>query len=90
MEKDNTLNPYLNTSDVEKMYEKLNLGSRKGITSFMEKAKMTATRSNSHSRNGAFIFKDEEALFEVFKSEMPEQIANKKIKYFGELVQMIS
>ena len=90
MIKDDKIYPYLNTSDVEKMYEKLNLGSRKGITSFMEKAKMTAIRSKANSRNGAFIFKDEEALFEVFKSEMPEQIANKKIKYFGELVQMIS
>ena len=89
MIKDDKIYPYLNTSDVEKMYEKLNLGSRKGITSFMEKAKMTATRSKANSR-GAFIFKDEEALFEVFKSEMPDQIANKKIKYFGELVQMIS
>ena len=90
MKNQDNIQPYLNTSDVEKMYEKLNLGSRKGITSFMKKAKMIASRSKSSSRNGAFIFKDEEALFELFKSEMPEQIANKKIKYFGELVQMIS
>lgn len=94
----NKIKPYLNTNDVEKMYEKLNFGSRKRITQFMEKAKMTATRSSKAKSSrygtvtyyGKFIYKNEKALFEVFKSEMPEQIASKEIKSFDELVQMIS
>lgn len=90
MSNDEKFYPYLNTTDVEKMYEKLNLGSRKGITNFMKKAKLIASNSKSSTRNGELIFKNEEALFELFKTEMPKQIANKKIKYFGELVQMIS
>ena len=85
MKKDTHINPYLGTSDVENMYETLK-GTRKGITSFIQKAKEIATRS----KGGAYIFKDEEALFELFKAELPEEIKRKRIRYVGELVQMIS
>lgn len=72
--------PYLSHFDVEEMYIILK-GSRKGISSFMKKAKTVATGN---------IYKDEEALFEIFKVELSNEIKARKIQYFGELVQMIS
>ena len=72
--------PYLSNYDVEEMYIILK-GSRKGISSFMKKAKTVATGN---------IYKDEEALFEIFKVELSNEIKARKIQYFGELVQMIS
>ena len=78
--------PYFNISDVETMYFMLK-GSRKGITSFITKAKSLASRS---PKGGSYIFKDEEALFELFKSELPFEIESRRFKDFGDLVQMIS
>lgn len=86
---DEKIYPYFGISDVEEMYITLK-GSRTGITNFLEKAKMIASRSSKGKSRGAFIFKDEEALFKLFKSELPNEIKARKIRYFGELVQMIS
>ncbi len=80
--------PYLGNDDVEEMYVLLT-GSRKGIIAFMEKAKCVASRK-SDSQRSAFIYKDDEALFNVFKAELPFEIKVRKIRYFGELIQMIS
>lgn len=80
--------PYFGNNDVEEMYVVLK-GSRKGISSFMEKAKRVASHRNKSPRS-AYIYKDEESLFEVFKAELPKEIEARKIQYFGELVQMIS
>lgn len=86
MIKDDKIYPYFNISDVETMYFMLK-GSRKGITSFITKAKALASRS---SKGGSYIFKDEEALFELFKSELPFEIESRRFKCFGDLIQMIS
>lgn len=80
--------PYFGNNDVEEMYVVLK-GSRKGISSFMEKAKRVASHRNKSPRS-AYIYKDEESLFEVFKAELPREIEARKIQCFGELVQMIS
>ena len=85
MKKSTKIKAYLGTSDVEEMYEGLT-GTRKGITPFMRKARNIAT----FDKRGYYIYKDEDALFELFKTELPEEIARKRIRYFGELVQMIS
>ena len=86
--KDKKFYPYLGNNDVEEMYVLLK-GSRKGITAFMEKAKSVASRK-CNSQRSAFIYKDDEALFNVFKAELPFEIKVRKIRYFGELIQMIS
>lgn len=80
--------PYFGNIDVEEMYVALK-GSRKGISAFMEKAKCVACRINNSPRS-AYVYKDEDALFEVFKSEMPEILEARKISCFGEIIQIIS
>lgn len=77
---------YFNSNDIEKIYVKLNYGSRKGISSFMTKAKELATRA----KTGAYIYMDEQALFELFQKEMPQELENRKIRSWGELMQFIS
>ncbi len=79
------MDAYLNNSDVEKMYEKVNLGSRKGITRFMKLARNLASK-----RGNVVEYRDEEALFDLFKREMPEQLAKRRITRFYEIVQLIS
>ena len=56
------MDAYLNNSDVEKMYEKVNLGSRKGITRFMKLARNLASK-----RGNVVEYRDEEALFDLSK-----------------------
>ena len=77
--------PYMNLNDAEEAYEKVN-GSRKGITAFMTEAKKVATR---FGRSRAYVFKDEEALFEVFKEQLPDRLETLKIKWWGEIIQML-
>lgn len=77
--------PYLNLNDVEEMYEAVN-GSREGMPGFISLAKEIATKS----RGGAYVFKDEAQLFELFKQELPDRLAKKRISYFGQIVQLIS
>lgn len=86
--KDKKIYPYFGNNDVEEMYVALT-GSRKGLESFMKKAKHVASRVNKSPRS-AYVYKDEEALFEVFKVELAHELNVRKIRYFGELVQMIS
>ena len=85
-EHNDNVRPYFNIYDVEEMYEVLN-GSRKGITAFTKDARKLTSR-NKYGRS--FVFKNEEALFELFKERLPEQLARKKITCFGEIVQLIS
>lgn len=77
---------WFNLEDVGQMYDKLG-GSPSKKRAFLGKAKKLAVRS---SGVGAYIFKREDALFELFQRELATQIENKKIRYFGELVQLIS
>ena len=85
-EREEHIRPYFNIYDVEEMYEKVN-GSRKGITSFIKDAKKLISR-NKYGRE--FVFKDEEALFELFKERLPEKLIKKKISCWGGIVQLIS
>lgn len=81
--------PYLDSDDVENMYLILK-GSRKGLYTFMKNARKLGVISKSTLQAGKLIFKDEDALFELFKSTFPQELKIRKIVYFGELIQMIS
>ena len=78
------MHPYFGNSDVEKMYEKVNLGSQEGKDRFMKLARNLASK-----RGNRVEYRDEEALFELFKREMPEQLAKRRITRFDEIVELI-
>lgn len=77
---------WFNLEDVGQIYDKLG-GSPSMKRAFLGKAKRLAVKSPGV---GAYIFKREDELFDLFKQELENQIKNKKIKYWGELVQLIS
>ena len=74
-----SLDTYMNTEDVRKVYVNLT-GSNDGWKYFYESIKTVADRS---SIRGAFIFKDEEKLFELFKKnrKCSKFIEQQRIKY---------
>lgn len=78
-------NPYLSTSEIEDAYEKIK-GSRKGITAFLAEVKKIGSRT----KNGAFVYKDEEALYQVFERHLKDELEIKGIDCFGRLMQYIS
>ncbi len=78
--------PYFNLSQVEEIYAYLN-GSRNGLPYFLKKAKEIAVRN---PETKSYVFKDEEKLFFLLKEFLPEQLNQKKIYSFGELMQEIS
>lgn len=78
-------NAFLSTSEIESAYEKVK-GSRKGITSFLTEVRRLGTRT----KNGAFVYKDEEALYQVFERHLKDELEIKGIDCFGRLMQYIS
>ena len=78
-----SLDTYMNTEDVRKVYVCLT-GSTEGWNRFYESIKNVATKT---PRRGAFIFKDEEKLFEVFKKNRrcAQCMERQKIKYQQQL-----
>ena len=76
--------PYENLDSVCEWYFKVK-GSRKGINPFINAAKEVGSKTNS----GAYIFKDEQALFRVFQRFLGEELKAKKINSFGELLQYV-
>lgn len=76
---------YLNTADIEEIFEKVK-GSRKGITPFLRDAKKIGSRT----KKGAFIYKDETALYNVFERYLKDELDIKGIDCFGRLMQYIS
>lgn len=77
---------YLGTKDLREIYEKLK-GSRKGMNGFISVAQQTI---GVRSTSGAFIFKDEQALFELFQQYFDEELRLKGIDSFGRLMQYVS
>lgn len=75
---------YLNISDVRDIYITLN-GTEKNFSSFEKQATSIASKS----KGGCYIFKNEDALFDLFKSVFPDELKARKITLFGELVQLI-
>ena len=76
--------PYLKMNDVNTLYTMLNGGSSKGFTEFQKKAKEIAYRSP------AFLFRDEQKLFELLQERFAELFQRKNITCFGQLMQMFS
>lgn len=76
---------YLSTSDIEEIYEQVK-GSRKGINSFLREARKLGSRT----KNGAFVYKDENALFIVFEKYLKYELEIKGIDCFGRLMQYVS
>lgn len=82
--------PYFTLADVEKIYFVLNDCSSKGFKEFAENAKEIATFVPEHLHKFAFQFKDEVALFELFKKFLPHKLEVKGIDTWGRLMQYIS
>ena len=76
---------YLSKSDIEEIYVKIK-GSRKGITGFLRDSKKIASKT----RNGALVYKDEEALYNVFEKYLENELKAYGINNFGRLMQHIS
>lgn len=74
--------PYLGMKNIEEIYIKLK-GSKKGFSAFEKRAKAVADKTEG----GAYIFKNEEKLFEVFKECLPFELQARKINCFGQLMQ---
>ena len=77
---------YLGTKDLKEIYEKLN-GSPKGMNGFVSTAQQTI---GSRTESGAYIFKDEAALFELFQQYFAKELQLKGIDCFGRLMQYMS
>ena len=75
--------PYEKLDSVCEWYYKIK-GSNKGINPFINAAKEVGTKER-----GAYLFKDEPALFEVFQRFLGEELKAKKINSFGELLQYV-
>lgn len=77
---------YLGTKDLEEIYEKIK-GSQKGMRGFVSKAQQ---KIGTRTESGAYIFKDEQALFEIFQQYFAEELRLKGIDCFGRLMQYMS
>lgn len=74
---------YFGIAEVKMIY--LNLtGTERGMNAFISKAKQIATK-----QRGYYIFKNESALFNLFKEEFPEQMEQKGITTFNHLVARV-
>ena len=75
---------YLSNRDLEKIYLKLNAGDPSGWSAFKSTAQRIATK-----KNGVYLYKDEDALFEVFNSNnfFHAVLTNLRIKSFSDLMQ---
>lgn len=76
--------PYLCTADIEEAYFKV-VGSSQGMSAFIQAAKHVGTKT----AGGAYIYKDEPALWEVFLRFIPVELARKDIISFGHLMQYV-
>ena len=82
------VNAYLSTSDVEELYRKIK-HTEKGISSFIRDAKKVGTKIKKGPA-GYYLYKNEEALFEVFKKHLPNELKALGIDCFGRLMQYVS
>ena len=76
---------YLNMSDLRVIYTRIR-GTEKGMKAYLSKAKSLATKT----KGGAYIFMDEEKLFEFLQEYFGYEFKLRKINSFGELMQYIS
>lgn len=81
--------PYLNLSDVKEIYITIH-GSSKGFGKFSKEAKKVAEKIETSFSKSYFLFKDEPALFEVFKQFLKKELEIRKISSWGELMQYLS
>lgn len=82
------INAYLSTSDVEELYRKIKR-SEKGMTSFIRDAKKVGTKMKKGPAV-YYLYKNEEALFEVLKKHLPNELKALGIDCFGRLMQYVS
>ena len=76
--------PYLSKENVLQIYIRLK-GSSKEIKKFEEEAIQVAKKGRTY-----WEFRDEEALFEVFRKHLEKELEVRKIDNFGRLMQYIS
>ncbi len=79
---------YFTTSEIEGIYRKLKR-TGKGITAFKKDTRAVASKV-SVGPESRIVYKDEEALFEVFKKHLPNELKALGIDCFGRLMQYVS
>lgn len=82
--------PYLTLTDVKKIYCVINDWSAKGLEQFAKKAREIAVKVPGERTEYVYQFRNEEALFELFQTELPRQMERHGITCFGKLMQFIS
>lgn len=81
--------PYFNSEDVRKIYEFLN-GKPNGSYAFTQKAQLEIAEKTKKGFNVYYQFKDEDALFDLFKERFSNLFEQKKIYCWSDLMQYIS
>lgn len=79
---------YLSTNEVETIYRRVK-NSEKGMTAFIKNAKKVGTKI----KEGPvvyYLYKEEEALFDVFQKHLPMELKALGIDCFGRLMQYVS
>lgn len=79
---------YLSTNEVETIYRRVK-NSEKGMTSFIRDAKKVGTKMKKGPAV-YYLYKNEEALFEVLKKHLPNELKALGIDCFGRLMQYVS
>ncbi len=79
---------YFSTNEVETLYRKVK-NSEKGMTAFIKDAKKVGTKIEDGPA-AYYIYKDEDALFNVFKKYLPDELNSLGIDCFGRLMQYVS
>lgn len=82
------INAYLSTSEVEEFYRKVK-NSEKGMSAFIKDAKKVSTKMKKGPAV-YYLYKNEEALFEVLKKHLPNELKALGIDCFGRLMQYVS
>ena len=76
---------YLSTSDIKEIYRMVK-GSEEGMASFVKEAKQIGSRT----KRNAYVYKDEERLYDIFEKHIGEELARRGIDCFGRLMQFVS